>query len=94
MIWIFKAHLIKLLNYLQGSVHEDHHCDTFMHRINISEATEKICEEFKHKILSHQLLGAARFTYPFLIEFALIGASVAYIMSNHIGKRQVLLLKV
>ena len=58
-----------------------------MHRINISEATEKICEEFKHKILSHQLLGAARFTYPFLIEFALIGASVAYIMSNHIGKR-------
>ena len=61
-------------------------CDTLLQRINISEATQKICEEYRHDILGHHLVGAAPYTYPFIIEFALIGASVAYVMSNHIGK--------
>jgi hypothetical protein len=30
---------------------------------------------------------ASPYIFPFIIEFALIGAMVAYIMSGHIGKR-------
>ena len=45
------------------------------------------CNDFHSKILGDRLLGSTPYFYPFIVEFALIGASVAYIMSNHIGKR-------
>ena len=48
---------------------------------------ESACDEFHSKILGDRLLGSTPYFYPFIVEFALIGASVAYIMSNHIGTR-------
>ena len=48
---------------------------------------ESDCDEFHSKILGDRLLGSTPYFYPFIVEFALIGASVAYIMSNHIGAR-------
>ena len=45
------------------------------------------CHEFRSKILGDILVSSQPYFYPFTVEFALIGASVAYIMSNHIGKR-------
>ena len=46
------------------------------------------CEEFSRNFLGQDILSkSSTYLYPFIIEFSLIGASVAYIMSNHIGFR-------
>jgi hypothetical protein len=67
--------------------HHSSDCDTFLHRINVSEATKKLCDEYRTVILGDAIPDSSPYIYPFIIEFALIGAAVAYIMSDHIGKR-------
>jgi hypothetical protein len=89
-----KQLLINNINNLftQGSAFGHSHrgiasCNDFLSRLNASEQAEKICEEFRQNILGDLIKTTSPFLYPFIIEFALIGASVAYLMSNHIGKR-------
>jgi hypothetical protein len=57
--------------------------------LHASEEKEKICDEHRRNILGDLIERTNPFVYPFIIEFALIGASVAYLMSNHIGKRSI-----
>jgi hypothetical protein len=59
----------------------------FMDRLKLARFEKNDCEDFHSKILGDRLLGSTPYFYPFIVEFALIGASVAFIMSNHIGKR-------
>ena len=61
--------------------------DSFIDKIKEMKFEKSGCSEFHSKILGERLLGSTPYFYPFIVEFALIGASVAYIMSNHIGKR-------
>jgi hypothetical protein len=53
---------------------------------NVHQAEEH-CEEYRTNLLGDVIKEASPYIYPFTIEFALIGASVFYLMSNHIGKR-------
>jgi hypothetical protein len=48
---------------------------------------EEVCEEFRQNILGETITMTTPYLYPFIIEFALIGASVTFVMSNHIGKK-------
>ena len=61
--------------------------DNFIEKIKQIKYEKSGCSEFHSKVLGERLLGSTPYFYPFIVEFALIGASVAYIMSNHIGKR-------
>ena len=71
-----------------GLLHESKiGCDVFFNLNNYSDHYGEKCQAFHTKILGDALTKATPYLYPFIIEFALIGASVAYIMSNHIGKR-------
>ena len=50
------------------------------------EKLKEECQEFQTKILPENILSkSSPYFFPFVIEFSLIGASVFYIMSNHIG---------
>ena len=50
------------------------------------EKLKEECNEFQTKILPENILSiTSPYFFPFVIEFSLIGASVFYIMSNHIG---------
>ena len=50
---------------------------------------EEDCKSFgRNNILPENILAdTSPYFYPFIIEFSLIGASVFYIMSNHVGKQ-------
>ena len=50
-----------------------------------AERHNEVCNEFRHDLLGDAAVAAVPYLYPFMIEFALIGASVALIMSKHIG---------
>ena len=76
-------------------VEETHHfrdlnseskCDFILERMKLMEAHEQYCVAFSREFLPENILGVTSpYLYPFIIEFSLIGASVFYIMSNHIG---------
>ena len=88
----WKITIIIDYTFTQGSAIGHSHrgvasCNDFLSRLNASEQAEKMCEEYRHNILGNLIKTTSPFLYPFIIEFALIGASVAYLMSNHIGKR-------
>ena len=51
-----------------------------------AESQKEVCNEYRHDILGDAAVAAVPCLYPFMIEYALIGASVALIMSKHIGK--------
>ncbi len=53
----------------------------------LTEFEERICDEYKTDLLGHTMEHAAPYIFPFIIEFSLIGAIVAYIMAEHIGKK-------
>jgi hypothetical protein len=55
--------------------------------IKAQEELEEVCEEFRQNILGETITMTTPYLYPFIIEFALIGASVTFVMSNHIGKK-------
>ena len=62
-------------------------CDFLLLRMQTIERRKTFCEKFTSDLLSDDVLSTSSpYLYPFIIEFALIGASVLLIMSNHIGK--------
>ena len=70
-----------------GHSHDPQGCNEFVNRLQLAEEAEKICEKYRTNILGDLINDSSAYFYPFIIEFALIGASVSFIMSNHIGKR-------
>ena len=73
---------------------EEHHHDegggiarTFLSELKLKHFDTNGCHEFRSRILGETLISSMPYFYPFTVEFALIGASVAHIMSNHIGKK-------
>lgn len=73
---------------MQGKLH-GHRIEysDFFDKINSSEYEERLCDEFRTDVLGHSMKHAAPYIFPFIIEFSLIGAIVAYVMAEHIGKR-------
>ena len=64
-------------------------CDFILARMKKMLEIEEECKSFgRNNILPENILAdTSPYFYPFIIEFSLIGASVFYIMSNHVGKR-------
>lgn len=61
-------------------------CDFLLERMKVMEKMTENCKEFSRNFLRDDILTlTSPYLYPFIIEYSLIGASVAYIMSNHIG---------
>ena len=66
--------------------HDTQQCDILIKRLESMEKLKEECQEFQTKILPENILSkSSPYFFPFVIEFSLIGASVFYIMSNHIG---------
>ena len=66
--------------------HDTQQCDILIKRLESMEKLKEECNEFQTKILPENILSiTSPYFFPFVIEFSLIGASVFYIMSNHIG---------
>jgi len=66
--------------------HQETACHSLLDMLHKAEEEREICNEYRHDILGDVAVAAVPYLYPFMIEFALIGASVALIMSKHIGK--------
>jgi len=66
--------------------HLSNSCKSLLEMLQKAEEEHEICNEYRHDILGDVAVAAVPYLYPFMIEFALIGASVALIMSKHIGK--------
>ena len=64
-------------------------CDFILARMKKMLEIEEECKSFgRNNILPENILAdTSPYFYPFIIEFSLIGASVFYIMSNHVGKQ-------
>ena len=64
-------------------------CDFILARMKKMMEIEEECKSFgRNNILPENILAdTSPYFYPFIIEFSLIGASVFYIMSNHVGKQ-------
>jgi len=60
-------------------------CRSLLVLMEEAERHNEVCNEFRHDLLGDAAVAAVPYLYPFMIEFALIGASVALIMSKHIG---------
>jgi len=60
-------------------------CRSLLVLMEEAEKHNEVCNEFRHDLLGDAAVAAVPYLYPFMIEFALIGASVALIMSKHIG---------
>jgi len=61
-------------------------CRSLLVLMEEAESQKEVCNEYRHDILGDAAVAAVPYLYPFMIEYALIGASVALIMSKHIGK--------
>ena len=62
------------------------HCDFLYVRMQKMEELKSECMEHSSNFLPENILSlSSPYLYPFIIEYSLIGASVAYIMSKHIG---------
>jgi len=61
-------------------------CRSLLDLTEEAEKHDEVCNEFRHDLLGDAAVAAVPYLYPFMIEYALIGASVALIMSKHIGK--------
>ena len=62
-------------------------CDFLLERMKVMEKMGEDCKEFSRNFLRDDILIlTSPYLFPFIIEYSLIGASVAYIMSNHIGR--------
>jgi len=62
-------------------------CDFLLDRMRVMEKMNEDCHEYSRNFLRDDILTVSSpYLYPFIIEYSLIGASVAYIMSNHIGR--------
>lgn len=65
---------------------QEDQCDFLLERMLEMEKMKENCIEHSYNFLPHDILSkSSPYLYPFIIEYSLIGASVAYIMSNHIG---------
>ena len=61
-------------------------CDPLLNRMLLMEELKDECRKHSYDFLPRDILSkSSPYLYPFIIEYSLIGASVAYIMSNHIG---------
>jgi len=69
------------------AAHQHGNCSYMLHRIQQYEHKQKECIEHKENYLGDALLKSSPYLYPFVIEFALIGASVSFIMWRHVGQR-------
>ena len=67
--------------------HAHSSCNFFLEAIKEAEDSEGVCEHYRMDILGDAIARTTPYLYPFIIEFALIGASVTFVMSNHIGKK-------
>ena len=67
--------------------HMHGNCNLFLEAIKEAEESKDVCEHFRLDILGDTIARTTPYLYPFIIEFALIGASVTFVMSNHIGKK-------
>jgi hypothetical protein len=67
--------------------HSSNSCNVFLDGIKASEMIDEVCDQFRLDILGETIARTTPYLYPFIIEFALIGASVMFVMSNHIGKK-------
>ena len=97
IIWIrtlIKESLEEIEEYEIGENHhnnlgenaEEGHCDFLLVRMLKMEELKEECMEKSSKFLPENILSqSSPYLFPFIIEYSLIGASVAYIMSNHIG---------
>ena len=50
------------------------------------EGEEEVCKEHREDLIGEHTGEALPILFPFVIEFALIGASVFLLMSFHIGR--------
>ena len=70
------------------SSNQTQQCDFILQRAIQMEKYKEKCNEPEHseKFLPENILSlTSPYFFPFVIEFSLIGASVFYIMSNHVG---------
>ena len=52
----------------------------------ILKEEEEVCRHFRGDLMGDFAQNAIPILFPFVIEYVLIGASVALIMANHIGR--------
>ena len=50
------------------------------------EGQEEVCKEHRKNLIGEAAHESLPILFPFVIEYALIGATVALIMSYHIGR--------
>ena len=82
-------HFFTSIFYLQDNTsNQTQQCDFILQRAIQMEKYKEKCNEPEHseKFLPENILSlTSPYFFPFVIEFSLIGASVFYIMSNHVG---------
>ena len=68
------------------AMHHHGNCSVLAERIREYEERRLECLEFENDILGDAVIKSSPYLYPFVIEFALIGASVMFVMWRHVGK--------
>lgn len=68
-------------------------CNIIGERIRIAHQIYEQCHLYHDDILGTTLTDTSPFLYPFVIEYALIGASVFFVMWRHVGRRYLSQLK-
>ncbi len=81
----YEVELPKHMESLEN-IDDKQNCDILLERMLQMEQMKEVCREHSRNFLPNDILSkSSPYLYPFIIEYSLIGASVAYIMSNHIG---------
>ena len=61
-------------------------CNSITLLIDGLKEEEEVCSQFRGDLMGDFAQNAIPILFPFVIEYVLIGASVALIMANHIGR--------
>eukprot|EP00095_Tigriopus_kingsejongensis_P008824 maker-scaffold280_size224562-snap-gene-0.12 protein:Tk08824 transcript:maker-scaffold280_size224562-snap-gene-0.12-mRNA-1 annotation:"conserved hypothetical protein" len=81
-----RAHSLHTTHPLQAG-HDHGVCNIIGERVRIAHQVYERCRRYHQNILGTTLIDSSPFLYPFVIEYALIGASVLFVMWRHVGRR-------
>ena len=83
---MFSTVYVHTQDFQLKAMHHHGNCSVLAERIREYEERRRECLEFENDILGDAVIKSSPYLYPFVIEFALIGASVMFVMWRHVGK--------
>ena len=69
----------------RNAFNESMTCNTLTRLLESWEGEEEVCNKFRVDVVDGFATQAMPILFPFIIEYVLIGASMAFVMRNHIG---------